>query len=177
VDDAVSATIVAVGKKVLMLLLGDEKGRKFLLYVVGIALFVVCIPLITLLGLFGWMAGIAPAWDGNSVLTNIPTEQVVQLQTMEQVCNTIATTFEAAGLEEADCQKATAIYLGHLVGMENRTGFYDDLVDCFLGTTEKTDVYFLISQTFLVGISEDDKTKYDGLYGITPIRATKQTEG
>ena len=52
-DIAVGATIAAVAKKVLALLLGDKKGRKFLLYVVGIALFIVSIPLITMLGLFG----------------------------------------------------------------------------------------------------------------------------
>ena len=52
-DVAVGATIAAVAKKVLAILLGDKKGRKFLLYVVGIALFIVCIPLITLIGMFG----------------------------------------------------------------------------------------------------------------------------
>ena len=50
---AVGATVAAVAKQVLTLLLGDEKGRKFLLYVVGITLFILSIPLIAMLGLFG----------------------------------------------------------------------------------------------------------------------------
>ena len=78
-DVAVGATIAAVAKKVLAILLGDKKGRKFLVYVVGIALFIVCIPLITLIGMFGWMAG-----DGGTilnkdmVLSNLPQEQQQQ---------------------------------------------------------------------------------------------------
>ena len=50
----------AVGKvalKVLQFLVGDKKGRKFLGYVIGIALFIVLIPVIALYGLFGWMSG------------------------------------------------------------------------------------------------------------------------
>jgi len=50
---AVGATIVAVAKGLLTLIFGDEKSRKFLLCTIGMALFLVCIPLITLLGLFG----------------------------------------------------------------------------------------------------------------------------
>ena len=176
-DIAVGATIAAVAKKVLALLLGDKKGRKFLLYVVGIALFIVCIPLITLLGLFGWMAG-----DGGSILNqddilaNIPNEQLVQIQTIDQVNNTIVTTFEDAGLEESDHKKATAIYMGYLVGLETQDGFYENLSNCFLNTTEDADVYDLVSQTFLVVISEDDQTKFDSLYGVTPIRVVEEEE-
>ena len=93
-DIAVGATIAAVAKKVLALLLGDKKGRKFLLYVVGIALFIVSIPLITMLGLFGWMAGDSGfILDQDDILANIPNEQLVQMQTVEQVCNKIVTTF------------------------------------------------------------------------------------
>ena len=75
-DIAVGATIAAVAKKVLALLLGDKKGRKFLLYVVGIALFIVSIPLITMLGLFGWMAGDSGSiLDQSDILANIPNDQ------------------------------------------------------------------------------------------------------
>ena len=39
------------------MLAGDKKGRKFLLYVIGIALFIVLLPVIAVYGLFGWMSG------------------------------------------------------------------------------------------------------------------------
>ena len=177
-DIAVGATIAAVAKKVLALLLGDKKGRKFLLYVVGIALFIVSIPLITMLGLFGWMAGDSGSiLDQSDILANIPNEQLVQMQTVEQVCNNIVTTFEEAGLEENDHKKASAIYMGYLVGMETQDGFYEKLSNCFLNTSEDADVYDLVSQTFLVVISEDDQAKYDSLYGITPTRVVEETGG
>ena len=161
----------------LVYLLGDEKGRKFLLYVVGIALFIVCIPLITLLGLFGWMAGDSGSiLNQDDILANIPNEQLVQMQTIDQVCNTIVTTFEDAGLDESDHKKATAIYMGYLVGLETQDGFYENLSNCFLNTTADADVYDLISQTFLVVISEDDQTKYDSRYGVTPTRIVEEEE-
>ena len=176
-DIAVGATIAAVAKKVLALLLGDKKGRKFLLYVVGIALFIVCIPLITLLGLFGWMAGDSGSiLNQDDILANIPNEQLVQMQTIDEVCDTIVTTFEDAELEESDHKKASAIYMGYLVGLETQDGFYEDLANCFLNTTEDEDVYGLVSQTFLVVISEDDQIKYDSLYGVTPTRVGEEEE-
>ena len=64
-DIAFWAAVAKVAKKILQVLLGDENGRKFLGYVVGIALFIVLLPLIVILGLFGWMAG-----DGGANLVN-----------------------------------------------------------------------------------------------------------
>ena len=43
---AVWAAVAKVAKKILAILLGDKKGRKFLGYVVGIALFIALLPFI-----------------------------------------------------------------------------------------------------------------------------------
>ena len=51
------AVVGKIAKKVLVALAGDKKGRKFLGYVIGIALFIVLLPVIAVYGLFGWMAG------------------------------------------------------------------------------------------------------------------------
>lgn len=124
-DVAVGATIAAVAKKVLAILLGDKKGRKFLLYVVGIALFIVCIPLITLIGMFGWMAG-----DGGTilnkdmVLSNLPQEQQQQIATMDATCDTIVSVFKTKELDTGDQRKASAIYISYLVGMESGDNFF-----------------------------------------------------
>ena len=177
-DVAVGATIAAVAKKVLAILLGDKKGRKFLLYVVGIALFIVCIPLITLIGMFGWMAG-----DGGTilnkdmVLSNLPQEQQQQIATMDATCDTIVSVFKTKELDTGDQRKASAIYISYLVGMESGDTFYDDLANCFLNTTADKDVYDLVSETFLVVVSEEDQAKMDQLYGVTPTRVTEETAG
>ena len=66
--------------------------------------------------------------------------------------------------------------MGYLVGMETQAGFYEKLSNCFLNTSEDADVYDLVSQTFLVVISEDDQAKYDSLYGVTPMRIVEEEE-
>ena len=50
-------TLAAIGKKVLLLLLGDKKGRKAVGYTVGIAGFLALRPLIIVMGLFHGLLG------------------------------------------------------------------------------------------------------------------------
>lgn len=50
-------TIAAIGKKILLVLLGDKKGRKAVGYTIGIAIFLALLPLIIVMGLFHWLLG------------------------------------------------------------------------------------------------------------------------
>ena len=50
-------TLAAIGKKALLLLLGDKKGRKAIGYIRGIAVFLALLPLIIGMGLFHWLLG------------------------------------------------------------------------------------------------------------------------
>ena len=50
-------TLAAIGKKALLFLLGDEKGRKTVGYTIGIAVFLALLPLIIVMGLFHWLLG------------------------------------------------------------------------------------------------------------------------
>ena len=50
-------TLAAIGKKALLLLLGDKKGRKAVGYTIGIAVFLALLPLIIVMGLFHWLLG------------------------------------------------------------------------------------------------------------------------
>ena len=50
-------TLAAIGKNVLLLLLGDKKGRKAVGYIIGIAVFLALPPLIIVMGLFPWLLG------------------------------------------------------------------------------------------------------------------------
>ena len=56
-------TLAAIGKKALLFLLGDKKGRKAVGYTVGIAVFLALLPLIVVMGLFHWLLG-----DGGAVM-------------------------------------------------------------------------------------------------------------
>lgn len=50
-------TLAAIGKKALLFLLGDKKGRKTVGYTIGIAVFLALLPLIVVMGLFHWLLG------------------------------------------------------------------------------------------------------------------------
>lgn len=50
-------TLAAIGKKVLLLLLGDKKERKAMGYSIGIAVFLALLPLIVVMELFHWLLG------------------------------------------------------------------------------------------------------------------------
>ena len=177
-DVAVGAIIAKIAKKVITILLGDKKGRKFLLYVVGIVLFVLSIPLITLLGLFGWMAGDSQTFiSPNGVISNLPPAQQMQMATIDATCKNIETVFLQEGLSTDDHEKAVAIYLGYLVGMESEDSFGNNLANCFLNTTPTKNVYDLVSETFLVAVTLEDQIKMDDLYGETPIRIAEETAG
>ena len=49
--------LAAIGKKALLVLLGDKKGRKAVGYTIGIAVFLALLPLIIVMGLFHWLLG------------------------------------------------------------------------------------------------------------------------
>ena len=49
-------TLSAAAKKIAAALASDEKGRKTIWYAIGIAIFILLIPIIVVYCLFGWMA-------------------------------------------------------------------------------------------------------------------------
>ena len=55
--DGRMTTLVAIGKKALLFLLGDKEGRKAMGYTIGIAVFLALLPLIIVIGLFHWLCG------------------------------------------------------------------------------------------------------------------------
>ena len=89
-------------------------------YVIGIALFIVLLPLIVLLGLFGWMAG-----DGGASLINydviysqMPSEYREMIEEHQDELDMIEVTFIENGLSESDISKAKTIYISCLTGKE-----------------------------------------------------------
>ena len=160
---AVSATIVAVAKKVLAMLLGDEKGRKFLLYVVCMALVIVLLPLIAAIALFGSMSG-GVSVDYDMVYDNLPTEQRELLEQYDDELDMIADVFGENGLSRTEISQAQTIYISCLVGKESEDGFYQTYADCFLNQTEDSDLLDNISSTFGVTFSEREREQFENLY-------------
>ena len=160
----------AVGKvalKVLQFLVGDKKGRKFLGYVIGIALFIVLIPVIALYGLFGWMnAGeVADIVGYDAIYENLPTEVREQIDENEVQLQTIDTVFAENGLTRDDVSKAKLIYLSYLTDRYSEENFYQTLADCFLTVSEESDLLTNISSAFGVELSDADRRQFNEYFG------------
>ncbi|HPE94769.1 MAG TPA: hypothetical protein PLT66_01715 [Bacillota bacterium] len=167
-----AVTVAVVAKKVLELLASNKEGRKFLGYVIGIALFIVLLPLIVLVALFGWMSGdgASDIINRDNIIAQMPADQQQQIAYIDSVCDNIEVTFITKGLTESDAKKASALYISCLSGHESEATFYTDLADCFLYTTETESVYDKITAKYGATFTEDDKAKLDELYGVTPVR-------
>ena len=160
----------AVGKvalKVLQFLVGDKNGRKFLGYVIGIALFIVLIPVIAIYGLFGWMGAgdVADIVGYDAIYENLPTDIREQMDANEIQLVTIDTVFAENGLTDEDVSKAKLIYLSYLTDKYSEENFYQRLADCFLTSSEESDLLTNISSAFGVEISDADKNQFYEYFG------------
>lgn len=161
---AVSATIAAVAKKILVYLLGDEKGRKTLSYSIGITLFILLLPVIATYALFGWMAkGETELLSPEMVYDNIPIEYREQIELYADELKIIETVFSEKRLTEKQTSTAKMIYVSCLVGKETEERFYERLAECFI----EEDVLTSVSSAFGVSFSEDDIEQFEKLYGGT----------
>jgi len=156
-------------KKILSVLLGDKNGRKFLGYVVGIALFIVLIPLIATLGLFGWMAG-----DGyqsminyDTIYNSMPESYRETIEAYSDELNLIAVTFEESGFSDDDISKAKTIFISCLTGKETEENFYQRYANCFLTQSEEVSLFNNISTEFGVTFTDEEIAEFNKLYGET----------
>ena len=170
-----SVTVGTVLKKVAEVLVSSKSGRKFIGYTVGITLFLVLLPMIVIVGLFGWMAGDGGTMlDRDQIISQLPLDQQEQINVIDTTCDTIVTTFKIYGLPVSDQRKAQAIYIDKLMGLESQDGFFDLLAECFVNADADVSVYDLIAGTFLVAFSEEEMAQLDELYGVT-IGLTEET--
>ena len=163
---AVGATIAKIASKVLQILLGDKKGRKFLGYVVGIAIFIVLLPVLAVYGLFGWMAG-----DGGASLINydviysqMPSEYREMIEEHQDELDMIEVTFLEYGLTESDISKAKTIYISCLIGKESEEGFYQKFAECFINQTEEVDFLTNIENSFSVSFTQEEREQFESIY-------------
>ena len=160
----------AVGKvalKVLQFLVGDKKGRKFLGYVIGIALFIVLIPVIALYGLFGWMGAgdVANIVGYDAIYENLPSDIQDQLTENETQLQQIDTVFAENGLTDDEADQAKLIYLSYLTDRYSEENFYQTLADCFLTVSEESDLLTNVSSAFGIEFSDADRDQFNEYFG------------
>ncbi len=102
-----AVTVATVAKKVAAALASNKKGRKFIGYVIGIAVFILCIPILVVYCVFGWMAG-SGEMDLNSAAVNA-VKDVPGVQAIQDASDKIEEAFSALGLPAEDVKKAQVI--------------------------------------------------------------------
>ncbi len=165
-DVAVWGAVVKVAQKILAALLGDKKGRKFLGYVVGIVLFIILLPVIVILGLFGWMSGdgATSLIDYDIIYSQMPSEYREMIEEYQGELEMIETTFIENGLTSEDISKAKTIYISCLTGKESEEGFYQKYADCFINQTEEADFLTNIESAFSVTFTQEERDQLNNLY-------------
>lgn len=74
---------VAVGtvlKKIAEAVAASKKGRKAIGYTVGIAIFLLLLPMIVITGLFGWMGRSDVEIDRDEIISGMTPEQIEQIE-------------------------------------------------------------------------------------------------
>lgn len=160
---AIGATIATIAKKVLAVLLGDKKGRKFLVYVIGIAIVIALLPVIAVFGLFGGMSGgVAEEFISYEQIKNaLPDEQRELMEQHKTELDRIETVFEVNGLSDTDISKAKTVYISCLVGKETEEDFYERYVDCFLLQSEENYLLDNISSAFGVYFTDEERQQFN----------------
>lgn len=134
----IAVQLAAIAKKVLQFLLTNKKGRKFLGYVIGISLFVILLPFIVLIGLFGWMSGSDSLVLQGGVIGNLQEQYVIQFPEHAEALEKISTTFDIYGVGDKTPLAQTIYISTDLPSMNEGDDFYTEYVHCFTDTEEKT---------------------------------------
>ena len=77
---------VAVGtvlKKVAEAVASNKKGRKAIGYTIGIAAFLLLLPMIVVAGLFGWMGRSDVEIDWDDIISGLTSEQIEEINEIE----------------------------------------------------------------------------------------------
>ena len=147
------------------ILLGDKKGRKFLVYVIGIAIVIALLPVIAVFGLFGGMSGDISEFISYEQIKNaLPAEQRELMEQHKNELDRIETVFEVNGLSDTDISKAKTVYISCLVGKETEEDFYERYADCFLLQSEENDLLDNISSAFGVYFTDEERQQFNNLY-------------
>ena len=169
-----AVTVATVAKKVVEVLASNKKGRKFIGYVIGISVFILCIPIIVVFCVFGWTGGTtAEQFDPQAALAGT-VHNMLDDPVINERFENIQTVFAEHGLPDGDIHKAQFMSIRKLAGLEEQEDSYERLASCFLETTEEKTVYMLIEEAFGIDISDEDEAHMDEIYGVTPARKTSE---
>ena len=78
-----SVTVGTVLKKIAEAVTASKKGRKAIGYTVGIAIFLLLLPMIVVTGLFGWMVRSDVEIDRDEIISGLTSEQIEEINEID----------------------------------------------------------------------------------------------
>lgn len=163
-----AAPVAAIVKKAVEVLASSKKGRKFIGYIVGIAIFLLLLPMIVIYGLFGWMSGSdGISINDSQVMSALTPEQQEEWQRQNQVMQRIAEEFTERNLM-SQIRFAQALYYFKLNDTERGDDeFCSKLADCFESAGTNAEICSRIQETFDVSFTEQDIAELNEIFPNT----------
>lgn len=157
--------VAAIAKKAGEILIGSKKGRRFIGYTIGIAVFLLILPILIVLGLFGWMTnGDSLSINESALTAAMPPSQRAAWSHENDMLQSISDAFTQKRLA-ADIRLAQTIYMLKLANKETgNPDFCDKLLQCFDGAKDHQDVFSKIESVFGVTFSDQDIAELEQLY-------------
>ncbi len=152
-----AVTVGVIVKKVLSFLFSNEKGRRFLGYVIGIAVFVCIIPMIVLVGLFGWMSGGGNIDIENAAAAEIQEKYAERYAKHSEALERISEKFTVFGISDKTGLAQTIYISSDLPNANTDESFYTAYVNCFLDVSDEKSLTDIITEIFGIQFSEKDK--------------------
>lgn len=133
--------------------LSDERIRKSIIYILLAFLIFAVMPVSAVCEFFS--EGEAAENFFESIADNMPKEQKLEYQKMENMFSDIESVFDEKNLSEYT-EKAKAVYLVFLYGKEDEKDFVSKLMSCFSKNSDAKSLAKALEKSFDISISEDE---------------------
>ena len=140
--------VIPILKKIAISLVSDKKGRRRLLGIVLGVLFILLLPIITLLAVFSSGIGL----DTDKLLNDFYAQQTK----MEAVSAEIETQMRNAGYTQIQVEKAQTLYVFALCDEGEQEGFVLRLVGCFKAEQSDEELVLAVNTEFGKDIRTED---------------------
>lgn len=146
----VAPAIIPILKKVASVIVSDKKLRKIAVGIVLGALFLVCLPIIAILGMF---SGVVDAG-----MNNVNALLAEKQQIAEVTASGIEKELLANGYSPQRIEEAQALYVSALFGYSEDEGFIEKFIGCFAPEQTDEELIVAVNNMFGTTVTVDEYT-------------------
>ena len=151
-----SATLIAIAKKIAVMILTDKRTWKFIGSIIAGVLTITLLPLIVMLSMGNQMEQIDGNMNyGTDYIQNLNASQREMFSQMELAGQAIVNELTKLGLKE-EIMKAQVIYLTYFNEIEQPETFFKDFTGCFLLARSEEELINLLNQNYNLQINFDE---------------------